>query len=138
MECTQRGYIVPRHKVVLPDYILQIFGYIMTLMILFGILSLGAFSFSFTCICSSLWETWGKRRGRPCRVHACIYLTRSYFSKHLLGLYSWNLYLSMASLIFPLKALHYLSFTAKTQLAQDAQLNLPFFNYQTSGFDFAP
>lgn len=122
----------------LPDYILQISGHIMTLMILFANLSFGAFSFSFTCICSSLWETRGKRRGRPCRVWACIYLTRSYFSKHLLGLYSWTLHLSMASLIFPLKALHSLSFAAKTQLAQDAQLYLQFFNYQKSGFDFAP
>lgn len=116
-------------RVMCPDCILQIFGRNMTLWILFAVLSLWAFSFSFTCICSSLWEMWGKRRGRPCRVRACIYLTQSYFSKHLLGLYSWTLPLSLALhchlLVRPswLRMLNYI---------------LHFLNYQTSIFEFAP
>jgi len=93
-----------------PDCISQILGHDMILTIMLASLSLWASSFSFICICGTLWETWGKRRGRPCRVqyfHARFYLLQNYFSKLLLWPYSWTFHLSLAPLIFPLKVLHH-------------------------------
>lgn len=54
---------------------------------------------------------------------------------------TWTVFLDSPSLCgilyLPSQGLHYLSFTVKTQLAQDAHLYLPFSNYQTSISDFA-
>lgn len=129
-----------------PDCILWILGHSIILMILLASLSLRASSSSFTYICVTLWETRGKRRGRPCRVqyfHAHIYLLQSYFSQlldHIPGLpiSPWHPLSSLSRPFITYCQWYYLSFTVKIQLAQDIQVCLPFVNYQTSISGFVP